>query len=229
MRPPRHTAWGALLAATAVIAPAAPASAVTTDLGTLPGGRQSSATGVNSEGLTVGWARLSANATYATRWDPQGAISRLTSPKGSTGSEALAVDDAGVIVGDATGSDGQEPVRWNADGTVTRLGAPPGGKGGVAQAVSGNCFIAGLTYDATSGLRRAARWSPDGSATVLPSLPGDRQAWALGVNSSGVAVGVPQSRPPPAPGAVEPGRHGAGTARAARRHRRPGQRPQRQR
>ncbi|MFG2266730.1 hypothetical protein [Streptomyces sp. NPDC048720] len=60
----------------------------------------------------------------------------------------------------------------------------------MARAVSGNGVIVGETYDATSGLTRAARWNPDGSSAVLPALPGDRQAWALGVNGSGVAVGV---------------------------------------
>ncbi|MFG2266731.1 hypothetical protein [Streptomyces sp. NPDC048720] len=122
MRPLRHIARGAGLATAMVAALATPASAATTDLGTLPGGTQSSATGVNSAGLTVGWARLSAT-TYATRWNAQGTITRLTGPRGSTGSQAFAVNDAGVVVGDATGSNGKVPVRWNTDGTVTELGA----------------------------------------------------------------------------------------------------------
>ncbi|WP_460105114.1 hypothetical protein [Streptomyces sp. YKOK-J1] len=68
MRLLRQIAWGAGLAATTVTAPATPASAAPTDLGTLSGGTQSSATGINSAGLTVGWARLSA-ATHAVRWN----------------------------------------------------------------------------------------------------------------------------------------------------------------
>ncbi|MDQ2586978.1 hypothetical protein CKY47_23925 [Saccharothrix yanglingensis] len=106
----------------------------------------------------------------------------LEVPPGTTGSRAVAVNAAGVVVGSARVDGRNRPVRWSADGELTELGLPDGV--GVVAGVDD----AGRAYG-TSG-SRATRWEADGSPTALDALPGGRYARVLAVNPAGVAVGT---------------------------------------
>lgn len=109
-------------------------------------------------------------------------------PGGTTGS-AVAINDAGVVVGGSTAADGKRrAVRWDAEGRITELAPPPGARNAKVFGVD----AAGAAYGNTSATGRwaqATRWNPDGSATVLDFLPGGDHTFAVAVNESGTVVG----------------------------------------
>jgi probable HAF family extracellular repeat protein len=84
-----------------------------TDLGTLPGGSESGATGINDLGLIVGSADDASGVGHATTWSRTGTIGELPELPGGSNSEALAVSDTGFIVGDGTDAAGNDvAIRW---------------------------------------------------------------------------------------------------------------------
>lgn len=81
-----------------------------------------------------------------------------TLPGGSY-SAAFAINDAGVIVGEATSMFGYTvPVRWTAPGVITGVGTI-GGLGGSAHGINKSGYITGEARSAT-GKYHAFEWSP---------------------------------------------------------------------
>ncbi|MEV8440955.1 hypothetical protein AB0425_26555 [Actinosynnema sp. NPDC051121] len=117
-----------------------------------------------------------------------GYVELATLPGGTKGS-AVAINDAGVVVGRSTGADGPaKPVRWDPDGRITELLPPAGASPGKVFGVDAD----GAAYGNTSTADRwaqATRWNPDGSATVLDVPPGDTYSFAVAVNERGTVVG----------------------------------------
>jgi probable HAF family extracellular repeat protein len=99
---------------------------------------------------------------------------------GGSGSEASAVNNAGVVVGRAFADGVTHAVRWDRQGRITDLGAN-------AEAVRVNAYgeVAGTLLD----YRHAARWDADGVLVDLGTLPGGEQSWAVSLNDQGVVVG----------------------------------------
>ncbi|HEY4460321.1 MAG TPA: hypothetical protein VGN81_38785 [Pseudonocardiaceae bacterium] len=84
-----------------------------TDLGTLPNGTGSDASGINDLGTIAGSAIDANERTHAASWAATGVLKVLPALAGSTYSEALAISDSGVIVGDAVDANGQDvAVYW---------------------------------------------------------------------------------------------------------------------
>ncbi|MGM1063357.1 hypothetical protein [Saccharothrix sp. Mg75] len=106
----------------------------------------------------------------------------LAVPPGATASRAVAVNDAGVVVGSVRVDGRNRPVRWSADGVPTELALPD--RVGVVVGVD----AAGRAYGTAGPL--AVRWGPDGSPTPLDTLPGGRYGQVFAVNPAGVAVGT---------------------------------------
>ncbi|WP_157621594.1 hypothetical protein [Saccharothrix sp. NRRL B-16348] len=106
-------------------------------------------------------------------------------PKGS----AVAINDAGVVVGRATGLDRRSrAVRWDAEGRISELALPAGGQHATVFGVDAD----GAAYGNTNAPERwsqATRWNADGSITVLDVLPGGDYTFAVAVNESGTVVG----------------------------------------
>ena len=106
-------------------------------------------------------------------------------PKGS----AVAINDAGVVVGRATGVDGRSrAVRWDAEGRIAELALAVGGQYATVFGVDAD----GAAYGNTDGPGRwsqASRWNADGSLTLLDPLPGGDYTFAVAVNESGTVVG----------------------------------------
>ncbi|HLK61095.1 MAG TPA: hypothetical protein VKU00_31320 [Chthonomonadaceae bacterium] len=106
-------------------------------------------------------------------------------------SEALAINNAGVIVGWSTASDGYtHAVQW-ASGTNTPAALPmlSGWTNSVATAINNAspALIVGYANN-ESGAQHAVAWS-SGTMIDLGTLSGGASSQALGVNSSGVVVG----------------------------------------
>ncbi|MFI9010068.1 hypothetical protein ACIGNX_22835 [Actinosynnema sp. NPDC053489] len=122
---------------------------------------------------------------------------------GGTKGTALAINDAGVVVGRSTAADGRtRQVRWDAEGRISELVPPAGANPGRVFGVDAD----GAAYGNTSTADRwaqATKWHPDGSATVLDVPAGDTYGFAVAVNGSGTVVGYS-------------GDHRTGTRRALR-------------
>ncbi len=87
------------------------------------GGEYSEALGINDSGV-VGSAERADGTVRAVRWAGDGTITDLDTLPDTTVGTALAINDAGVIVGQVLDSnDIPHAVRWDADGTVIDLGA----------------------------------------------------------------------------------------------------------
>ncbi|XVS63549.1 hypothetical protein ACQPYE_35650 [Actinosynnema sp. CA-299493] len=106
-------------------------------------------------------------------------------PKGS----AVAINDAGVVVGRATGVDRRSrAVRWDAEGRISELALPAGSQYATVFGVDADGAAYGNT-NAPDHWSRATRWNVDGSITLLDLLPGGDYAFAVAVNEGGAVVG----------------------------------------
>jgi probable HAF family extracellular repeat protein len=170
------------------------------DLGTgYPGTAAfSTARDVNSSGTVVGSrserqdAPRTAVAWVGGRLTPLPGLGGVDGPWGTT-SEAVAVNEAGLVVGNARTRDTTQPPRavlWRG-GVVKNLGTlVPGAESSFANAVNDKGVVVGSSFDTkgTSGFRWAG-----GVMTRLPSLAPDLDwpsAEANGINGSGVVVGT---------------------------------------
>ncbi|MET9399219.1 hypothetical protein [Kitasatospora sp. NPDC002965] len=187
---------GALLGA-APATPAAPVAATAptpTILQTgLPARSFSDPTGVNDNGVVVGYAYGSGqgNDTSAIRWNPDLTPTTLPPLSGEDFAQALGVNDANLAIGISWPASRDRyratAVRWAADGTPTVLPPLPGdqyskptaiGSGGAVVGVSGN-----------GAVEHAVAWRPDGTVVALAPLPGGTRSEAVDINGAGVAIG----------------------------------------
>ncbi|WP_367135570.1 hypothetical protein [Saccharothrix sp. HUAS TT1] len=124
----------------------------------------------------------------AARAEP-GVVELAALPGGTKGS-AVAINDAGVVVGRSTGADGKaRPVRWDASGAITELLPPPGAVNpGKVFGVDADGVAHGNT-STPEHWAQATKWGADGVATVLDLLPGGTYSFAVEVNASGTVVG----------------------------------------
>jgi hypothetical protein len=180
----------------------------------MPGGPVSS---VNNSGLAVG-SSVSYDSGVnmglrAVRWDYTGAATELgclgLSAGNSTNAVAVAVNDAGLAVGNSDKYDGgvnmgRRAVRWDASGAAaTELGNLGTDASGVTYAVAVAVNAAGMAvgrsnkYDGGGNLKgtRAVRWDASGTAATElgnlgASLSGTTSAEAYAVNAAGTAVGA---------------------------------------
>ena len=178
-----------------------------TDLGTLPGGYNSFAYGVNDNGLVVG-SGDSATATQAAFIDaPGGAML----PLGGTGlfphsvqSGATGINSEGEVVGEAAGMPGgpfgltlDDAFSYTPDGTWTDLsylGFSQGNQGSShANAVNDNGMVVGDSQSFVGRTRssQAFSYTTGGGMVALGTVPGGQASFSIayGVNNSGQIVG----------------------------------------
>jgi hypothetical protein len=157
-----------------------PSDTAATELEILSTDTQVGVSAINSAGVAIGsagvydltWAR-------ALRWDASGAATELEPPPflGTEWSEAVAINDAGMVVGRVNNFDGWFSVRWDASGIATEL-LDLGRRGGALVADINNAGIAvGSAYDEPRP--RAAYWSLDGAAVDLNTLIDPTSGWTL--------------------------------------------------
>ena len=113
-------------------------------------------------------------------------------------SDALALNQAGQIAGDAASADGSvdRAVVWTPTGSgsysLTDLGTLPGDTLGFANAIDSNGRVAGLSASETADTHGAV-WSPTGSGSfsvdLLEPLPGNASSVATAINDAGLVAG----------------------------------------
>lgn len=179
-----------------------------TALGLLPGappGATSLATAINSAGRVVGYATDAAGRQQAFITGPNGAggLTGLGFFPGAPGgfTQALAVNDAGLVVGYGATGTGYEAFVTGPGGTggLTGLGYLPGGAGPGAFSIANGINAAGWIVGTSSiagGLFEAFIAGPGGAGRLLGlgSLPGASGvdpflSQAFGINAEGRVVG----------------------------------------
>lgn len=182
----------------------------TIELSRLPGDPESDALGINAVGVVVGKSQGPRDPETGSRkrtamvWSPDGRGTALAPSPGQTDGVAIAINDAGIAVGESirtiTDEDGCvhffTGMIWNRDGRSRVLppladgvdGFPAFGcvvKGSHAAGITSSGTVVGLSATGS----QAVRWDPDGEPVALPPLPGGTFSWAHGVNEAGLAVG----------------------------------------
>jgi probable HAF family extracellular repeat protein len=139
------------------------------DLGTLPGGNWSEATGVSADSsVVVGWAYNAAGQECAFRWTAARGMQNLGTLGGNR-SRALGVSaDGSVVVGWAyNAARRMRAFRWTAARRMQELGTLPGGDGSAASGVSADgSVVVGWAYNA-EGYQSAFRWTAAGGMEDL--------------------------------------------------------------
>lgn len=177
------------------LAPVALHQGLVSDLGALPGNRDSYAHGVNDAGQVAGYSQVS-GGFHAVRWEPSRVIRDLgTLGAGEhTNSFGRAITANGRVAGlSDTPSGDIHAFIWSAADGMRDLGTLPGGRSSYAYGVSASGNVAGLSYTA-SGEGHAVVWTEAGIQD-LGTLPGAAYAAALAVNDAQQAVGAANPGP----------------------------------
>lgn len=132
---------------------------------------------------------LPATANAAIPGGPRPVPLRLLPGDTAADTVASAVNDQGVIVGWAWGTNGgAHAIRWSPAGRPTELNGLPGSGYSVAEAINNRGDIVG--YSTTAGVDHAVRWNARGVITDLGTLPPRNEGTdAYGINDRGVVVG----------------------------------------
>jgi probable HAF family extracellular repeat protein len=160
----------------------------TTDLGTLRGGEQSAAVGVDRRGRIAGWSDDASGLRHVVMWQ-NGEIRDLgTLGRGGYGT-ATAMNDAGEIVGSGeTAADPSVSVEhaflWR-DGTLTDLGTLRGDLESEATGITDGGLVLGRSVHARGGrVPRQVLWTPGSSSAecslTVPSDAADTVAVGAG-------------------------------------------------
>jgi probable HAF family extracellular repeat protein len=201
--------WLGLAAAIAALAlgpPARPGPAPVpgpgfNDLGVLPGGNFSEATGINQAGEVVGRSTLPLEnffVSHAFFWSEAAGLVDLGTLPGFDQSFAAAINDQRQVVGNSTNLLGMGHAflfELDAQGGVLArhdLGTLPGGRGSAATAINNLGQVVGWSeIEVGDELEiHAFFWSEATGMVDLGTLPGGIQSFALGINDLATIVGV---------------------------------------
>ena len=130
----------------------APGIYTVTDLGTLPGGTGSYATGINNSGQVVGYSNISGVGDHAFFYSG-GAMADLGAMiSGRTYSQATGINDSGQVVGYSYVNNlgGVPQAFLYSGGSMQNLGTLPGGTGSYATGINNSGEVVG-SADTTVG------------------------------------------------------------------------------
>jgi hypothetical protein len=152
-------------------------------LGVLAGGTTSEATS-GSASTIVGWATDAGNQPHAVTFAGGHAL-RLIEPVGASGSEANAINVAGIIVGAATIGGTQRAIVWSSASASPTILPTLGGAFGIAQSINDQNIIAGASQT-SAGDTVIVLWQPGNSQYVVAPLDsGSGVGWeAISVNDN---------------------------------------------
>ncbi len=163
-----------------------------TPIGHLPGGAQSWAFALSSDGSTAAGVSDSSNGSRAIRWSAAGGLQDLGTMSGGTVSTGQGVSGNGlVVVGYGTATSGADRAfRWAAPvGPMLNLGVLSAASDVVAAqgaSTDGSVVVGYVTLD--TGINRAFRWTSAGGMVDIGTLAGHTQAVAMAVNADGSVI-----------------------------------------
>jgi probable HAF family extracellular repeat protein len=170
------------------------------DLGTLPGGTISGATGINDDGQVVGYSNVkagSASDSFAFLWTPTEGMTDLGTLSGGHSSGAFEINSAGVIAGDSDSiiSNGHVIGASWTNNVIRNLGGLPKSIFTQALDINDNNQIVGeSTFTNGPPFRsHAFEWSAALGMKDLGTLRGGTTSMANAINYSGVIVGQSNS------------------------------------
>ena len=177
-----------------------------TDLGVLPGGTYSSATGINDSGQVVGYGDTTDSPNgRAFLYDATG-MHDLGVLSGGSASSATGINHSGQVVG-YSNIPGDDPslahaFLYSSGAGMTDLGVFPGGSSSYATGINNSGQVVGFgdTWDTPdTGYYHAFSYSSGGSLTDLGVIAGGFNSWASGINALGQVVGMSDSGAGPYP------------------------------
>ncbi|MEV0095431.1 S8 family serine peptidase [Streptomyces sp. NPDC050738] len=157
-----------------------------------------------NQSATTGYATGQLTLTQGTRavlWDADGKLTALPLPDWAAYrfARGFAVNDAGTVVGNATGSvtdpatgrnvEVNEGFAWTAKDGFRKLPHLTDSRNLTEPIAINNSGVV-VGHSSKEGKRRAVRWDADGAITDLGTLPGMADSYAEAVNSSGEIVGT---------------------------------------
>lgn len=149
-----------------------------------PGAVASQANGINGPQQVAGTIYTSTGAR-ATVWS-NGVAGNLGS-LGGTDSYAMALNDAGVVVGSSSVANGDSYAFRYAFGQMTNLGALGAGTWSAAYGINPQGQVAGSAEN-SAGNTRAFRWDASGGMQDLGTL-GGANSYGMAINSRGNVAG----------------------------------------
>jgi len=167
------------------------------DLGCLPNGKNSEATGINSVGQIVGWSETASGNRHAFLWESDHGMQDLNNliPASSRWEllRALAINKDGQIVGSGrTDSGPLAPFLWTqASGMIDlnldilNLG-PTGEVSGEATGVNESGQVTGYAYNMNTYIYNAFIWTQEGMKNLSA---GQGYCFAKGINEKGQVTG----------------------------------------
>jgi probable HAF family extracellular repeat protein len=159
------------------------------DLGVLPGGDWSSASGINQSGTVVGDSSVSSGNFRGFVWNPQSGMVELGT-LGGLNSHATGINNGGEVVGHASLASGYEHAFSAVGAAMTDLGTL--GENSYAYGISDSGTIVGYSWPANSDNPHAFVYL-NGIMIDLNSLVPSGAGWELleayGINNAGQIVG----------------------------------------
>lgn len=146
-----------------------------------PGWWDSEATGINDEGVVVGWAYVTLFQERVFRWTPKAGTTLLPIPDDALHAHGGTINQQGVVTGYSWGTpDGNSrALRWTTEGMIEHLPLPKN----VPHSVAYSTSATGTTVGFAESLG-AVVWN---GASITPLGPVSSSAF--GINDSGVIVG----------------------------------------
>jgi probable HAF family extracellular repeat protein len=156
------------------------------DLGSLPGGTEFGASGVNARGEVVGSG--TSNGQSAGFLYSRGNMISLGVAVDYASSEAVGINNKGDVAGTFDGFENNGLAFLYQDGTFTTLGVLPGAGSSFATAINDADQIAGSSYNSSFLFEHAFLWSK-GQMQDLGLLPNGVYTEAYALNNAGQVVG----------------------------------------